>query len=263
MAPPSSHPTAPVIEMRAVAVGALRDPETVLLEDVNWSVSRGEYWVVGGLQGSGKTDLLMLAGGLTAPAGGNYWFLGEAMPMFEEHRLTQRLRLGIVFDGGQLFNHLTISENVSLPLRYHRNLTKAEAEAETRRMLAGCELEPWANSTPGALARNWQKRVGLARALMLQPEVLLLDNPLGGLDLRHRGWWLRVLDRLSRGHEWLDGRPLTLVVTADDLRPWQNRARQFAILKNKRLKVLGNWDQLQEASDESVQELLALGQEGG
>ena len=179
------------------------------------------------------------------------------MPIFEDERLEERLRLGFVFDGGQLFNHLTVSENIALPLRYHRNLSRAQAEEETQRMLDLTELAPWADSTPGAIGRNWQKRVGLARALMLRPEVLLLDNPLAGLDLRHRAWWLNFLEQLNRGHNWMNGRATTLIVTADDLRPWRKRARQFAVLKEKRFVVLGSWEQVEAATDEQVRELLA------
>ena len=61
--------------MRGVAVGAMRDPDAVVVEDVNWTVAPGDFWVVGGLQGSGKSDFLMMAGGLMAPAAGAYWFL--------------------------------------------------------------------------------------------------------------------------------------------------------------------------------------------
>lgn len=253
----SSVPSLPPIEMNRVTVGSMRAPGRVMVEEVNWVVTAGDFWVVGGLQGSGKSDFLSVAGGLMAPVEGTYRFFGEPMPIFEEARLAQRLRLGLVFDGGRLLNHLTIAENVSLPLRYHRNLARAEARAEVRRMLELTELAPWADSTPAAVGRNWQKRGGLARALMLKPEVLLLDNPLDGLDLRHRAWWLRFLDRLSQGHEWLEGRATTLVVATDDMRPWRNRARQFAVLADKRFFAPGDWARLEASPDKQVQDLLA------
>ena len=246
----------PAIEMRGVAAGTMRDPGSVAVEEVNWSVASGDFWVVAGLQGPGKSDFLMMAGGLVAPAQGLYHFFGEEMPIFEDADLPERLRLGFVFDGGQLFNHLTVFENVALPLRYHRNSSEAEAEIEVRQMLGRTGLEPWADSTPAALGRNWRKRVGLARALILKPEVLLLDNPLTGLDLRHLNWWLKFLEQLNTSCDFMEGRPVTLVVTAEDLRSWRNRARQFAILKNKRLVVLGNWTQVEAASAEMVHELM-------
>jgi ABC-type transporter Mla maintaining outer membrane lipid asymmetry ATPase subunit MlaF len=250
-------PTRPAIEMRGVSVGSMRDLNTIAVQEVNWTVAPGDFWVIGGLQGAGKSDFLMLTAGLMAPASGTYCFLGEEMPIFEDDRLKDRLRLGFVFENGQLFNHLTVSENVSLPLRYHHNLSKGEAAAEVQRLLELTDLAPWADSTPGAMARNWQRRTGLARALMLRPDVLLLDNPLAGLDLRHRAWWLNLLEQLSRGHEWMSGRPMTLVVTTNDLRLWRDSTRQFAILKDKRFVILGNWEQVEAASDELVRELAA------
>jgi len=243
------------IEMRGVSVGSMRDLNSVVVEDVNWSVAPGDFWVIGGLQGAGKSDFLMLTGGMMAPASGTYYFLGEEMPIFEDHRLPDRLKLGFVFESAQLFNHLTVSENVSLPLRYHHNLSMADAAPEVQKLLDLTELAPWADSTPGAIARNWQRRVGFARALMLRPEVLLLDNPLGGLDLRHRAWWLNLLEQLSRGHEWMNGKPMTLVITANDLRLGRGAPRKFAILKDKRFVVLGNWEQVEAANDELVREL--------
>ena len=243
------------LEMRGVSVGSMRDLDSIVIEDVNWSVSPGDFWVLSGLEGSGKGDFLMMTGGLMAPAGGTYCFLGEEMPIFEDHRLPDRLKLGFVFESGQLFNQLTISENISLPLRYHHDLSKEQAEAEVQKLLELTELAPWADSTPGAMARNWQRRAGLARALVLRPEVLLLDNPLAGLDLRHCAWWLNLLEQLSRGHEWMNGRPMTLIATTNDLRLWRGGARQFAILKDKRFVVLGNWEQVEAASDELVREL--------
>ena len=251
--------TCPALEMHRVSVGSMRDQATAVVEDVDWTVAVGDFWVLAGIQGSGKSDFLFLAGGLMPPLSGTYRFFGSEMPIFEENRLPERLRLGLVFEGGQLFNHLTVAENIALPLRYHRNLSAAEAETQVREIMNLTELSPWADSTPGALGRNWQKRVGLARALMLKPQVLLLDNPLGGLDLRHRGWWLRCLDQLSAGHEWLGKNRVTLIATADDLRPWRKRARQFAFLKDKRLIVLGSWDEVEAATDAQLQELLASG----
>jgi ABC-type transporter Mla maintaining outer membrane lipid asymmetry ATPase subunit MlaF len=258
MSDPIATAIRPAIEMRGVAVGAMRDQETTVVEGVEWKVAAGDFWVVGGLQGAGKSDLLLMTGGLMAPIRGSYYFFGEEMPIFEEDRLPERLRLGLVFDGGQLFNHLTIAENVALPMRYHRNLTRAEVAADVQQLLELTELAPWADSTPGAIGRNWQKRAGLARALMLRPEVLLLDNPLGGLDLRHRGWWLNCLEQLSKGAAWTNHRPVTLVVTADDLRPWRKRAHHFAVLKDKRFTVLGSWDQVEASRDERIQELVAV-----
>jgi ABC-type transporter Mla maintaining outer membrane lipid asymmetry ATPase subunit MlaF len=252
-----AKPSSAAIEMSDVSIGSMRDMNTVMLENVNWTVSAGDFWVIGGLQGSGKSDFVLLTGGLMAPLSGCYRFFGEEMPIFEEHRLQERLKLGLVFDGGQLLNHLTIAENIALPLRYHRNLSAAKAHDEVQRMLELTDLAPWADSTPGAIGRNWQQRVGLARALMLKPEVLLVDNPLAGLDLRHRGWWLNFLSELSSGHDWLDKKPVTLIVTADDLRPWRKRAKQFSMLRGKQFSKLGAWDEVEKSADENVHELLA------
>ena len=245
-----------MIEMENVTVTSLSDASLVVAEGINWRVAAGDYWVVAGQQGSGKSDLLMMTGGLMAPASGVYRLFGEAMPIFDEERLPTRLRLGLAFDGGQLFNHLTVWENVALPLRYHRDLAKSEAEGRVKELLIALGLSEWADSTPGALGRNWQKRVGLARALILAPEVLLVDNPLAGLDLRHASWWLDFLSHLSTGHPLVQGRPVTLVVSTADLRPWKGHARQFAVLKNQHLAVLGAWEQLEQASAELLQELL-------
>jgi len=246
--------------MRDVAVNSLRDVSAITVEEVNWSVSAGDFWVIGGLHGSGKSDLLMLAGGMSAPARGTYFFRGQEMPIFEDERMAERLRIGFVFEEGQLLNNLTIAENIALPLRYHNNLTVAEADTEVGRILEATELSPWADSTPSAIARNWRKRAGLARALIMQPDVLLLDNPIAGLDTRQRSWWLNFLDELSRGCALTGGRPLTLVVTTNGFNPWQSRARKFAMLKEKRLVVLGDWAQVQAADDELVRELSAAPQ---
>ena len=227
----------------------MRNPGARVLEDINMSVAAGDFWVVAGWQGSGKTDFLMMAAGLMSPAEGTHQIFGEPATAFTDAPLGGQLRLGLVFDGGQLFHDLTIADNIALPVRYHRNLTETELEMQLARMMELTELTPWASYLPGSVSRNWQQRAGLARALMLKPEVLLVDNPLAGLDLRHQNWWLNFLSQLSRGHAWVDGRPMTLVVTTDDLRPWQEHARRFAVLRKRQLVVLNDGAQLAEAAD--------------
>jgi ABC-type transporter Mla maintaining outer membrane lipid asymmetry ATPase subunit MlaF len=246
----------PAIEMIGVAASAIRDPDTTVAEGINWTVQAGDYWVVAGLHGSGKSDFLMMTGGLIAPRQGRYRFFGEEMPIFESARLRERLRLGLVFDGGQLFNQLTVAENVMLPLRYHHDLSQTEAAGAVRELLECTELTPWVESTPSTLGRGWQTRAGLARALALKPEVLLVDNPLAGQDPQHVHWWLGFLDQLSKGHSLTCGRPVTLVITTADVRPWKGHARQFALLKNHGFAVLGDWARLEGATGGSGQELL-------
>jgi phospholipid/cholesterol/gamma-HCH transport system ATP-binding protein len=247
-----------VIEMRGVSVGAMRDIGFIVLEDMNWLLAPGEFWTVAGQQHSGKSDFLMLAAGLMAPVQGDCKLFGTETRTFNETKLAERLRVGFVFAGGQLFNQLTIRENVALPLQYHRDLPSDEAAQAVQTLLELLELTPLADITPANMSANWLQRAALARALILKPEVLLLDNPLAGLGTRHLHWWLRFLDRLWRGHDWCGGRPMTLVVTTDDLRPWRNADRKFALLRDKKFFPLGSWNDVESASDPGVKELLAV-----
>lgn len=245
-----------VIEMHNVTAGSLKDPSIAMVAKVNWNVLPGEYWVVGAPQHSGKSDFLMMTGGLTAPQEGEYLFLGEPMPIFEEPRLAHRLKLGVVFDGGQLLSSMSVAENIALPLRYHRELSPDELAARVNDLLKQMDLATMADRTPGQIGRAWQQRAGLARAMALQPEVLLLDSPLTGLDVRHANWWLGFLEQLSHGHRWMNGRPMTLVVTADDFRPWRGRAKKFAYLSDKSFTELGDWSAVEKSSVPAVREML-------
>ena len=254
----SENQNIPAIEMRGVSVGAMRDASFIVLEGVDWLVAAGEFWVIAGQEHSGKSDLLMLAAGLMPLVNGSYKLFGNDTKDFGEAELAERLRVGFVFQGGQLFNQLTIAENIALPLQYQKNFTVAEAAREVRALLEMMDLAPLADVTPSNIAANWRQRAALARALILGPEVLLLDNPLAGLGARHSQWWLRFLDQLSRGHEQFGGKPVTLVVTADDLRPWRNARRKFALLRGKQFISLGAWNEVESADDPAVKELLAV-----
>jgi ABC-type transporter Mla maintaining outer membrane lipid asymmetry ATPase subunit MlaF len=240
----------PALEMEDVTVSSLRNPTEVVLEGVNWSVAVGEFWAVAGLLRSGKSDLMALAAGILRPGRGTYRLFGkELIAGFEQELLTLRLRVGLVFDGGQLLHHLTLAENVGLPLRYHFGETVPHLEQRIQALVEFTGLLPWADRHPGEVNRNWQQRFGLARALALKPELLLLDSPLTGLDPRDVTWWLDTLDALAAGHPILDERPLTLVVTGDDLRPWTDRARQFAMLQNRHFIPLGTRGDLASSPD--------------
>lgn len=246
-----------VIEMHDVRIGGMRNAIEIALDKVNWSVARGEFWIIAGHQHSGKSDFLHTTAGLMPPVDGCYKFFGSETEIFDESRLADRLRMGFVFDSAQLFHSMTIAENVALPLRYHKNLPPDEALKAIDELLVQTELKPIADVTPANLPRSWQKRAGLARALTLQPEILLLDNPLASLDARHAHWWLLFLDKLWRGKKNSGEKPITIVATTDDLRPWRNDALRFALLKDEQFAPLGSWKEVLSTDEPAVKELLA------
>jgi putative ABC transport system ATP-binding protein len=245
------------IEMLGVSVAALRDPTLTLLHDVNWTVQPGEFWVVAGPPRSGKSDLLLHAAGLLAPAAGVCRLFGRDTAELDESQLAVRLRVGLTFADGKLFNQLSLAENVALPLRYHRNPSESETARTVETLLDLLELTPYASLLPGSVATVWRQRAALARALVLQPELLLLDNPGGSLMTRHRGWLMHLLDQLWHGHAFYGGRPLTLVVTTDDLPVWQHPGRKFAAAHEGNFTVLGAWGGEPFRQHEAVKELLA------
>jgi ABC-type transporter Mla maintaining outer membrane lipid asymmetry ATPase subunit MlaF len=247
----------PVVEMTGLSVGAREEPDLPVLENVNWSVLAGEYWVIGGLHGSGKTDLLFLTAGLTPPLQGGYRLFGREIPPRGDQFLAERLRVGLVFDGGQLFHQLTLEENIALPLRYHRDPARGNVDKTVKTILELTGLTAQAGRRPDQMGRAWRKRGGLARALVLRPEILLLDNPLGGLDSRHAQWWLDTLDQLSAGRGFCEGRAMTLIVTSEDLRPWRSRAAHLAVLRKGQFCPLGRHPQLGRLNDPLIKELLA------
>jgi len=246
-----------VIEMRGAGIASLRDASLSVVQSVDWAVQPGEFWVVAGQQQSGKSDLLLHAAGLMTPGQGTCRVFGCDVREFDESHLPDRQRVGFVFTDGRLFNHLTVAENVALPLRYHRDLADAEAARAVELLLELLELSSLANSTPGNLGASWRQRTALARALVLKPELLLLDNPLSQLGTLSRQWLLDFLNQLGHGHEFFGGRPMSIVVATDELRAWRHPARKFAVLHAGAFSVLGAWDGEAFVRSQAVKDLLS------
>src|SRR5205823_3086672 len=101
-------------------------------------------------------------------------------------------------------------------------------------------LIPFAHSVPGAMNSSWQQRVALARGLALRPEILLLDKPLVGVELRQRSWWFEFLKKLFEGVAPNGIPPMAIVVATEDIAPWIDVATHFVALKKKRWQFLGN-----------------------
>ena len=249
----------PLIELTNVSVGAGGRRDSTSVEGIHWQIASGDYWVIGGSPGSGKSDLLATLAGLYRPLGGALRFFGkEVAAMSEDNFLAARLRIGLVFEnGGRLFNHLSIAENVALPLRYHHPEADTEAGERTKEILNATGLTSVADNGPAGINLAQRQRVALARALALNPEVLLLDNPLAGLGPQEARWWPDFLSQLSHGHKLLRDHPRTLVVTCHDLRPWADQGKQFALLKQKRWLAVGGRAELSCGEEPLLHELLA------
>lgn len=235
-----------------------RNPGLPIIQGVNWEVAAGDCWVITGLQGSGKTVLLEAAAGLHPLLAGElqlfgHLYEGGETPEFE----ALRRRIGLVFDGsGRLFPGLSVWENVTLPLRYHQNLNLSEASEAVAGILQLLELESVAAHPPNRLSRAWSRRVALARALALKPDVLLLDNPLTGLDPAHVRWWRGLLAGFVSGHPLFGGVPRTVLIASDELRPLLPLGQKFGIVHEGRWQSLGNRQDVVSSPDPFIQGLL-------
>jgi phospholipid/cholesterol/gamma-HCH transport system ATP-binding protein len=155
-----------------------------VLRDVNLAVPHGQTVVVIGESGCGKTVLLKLIVGLLRPTAGRVLFDGRVLADLSDRELVeQRLRIGFLFQGAALFDSLSVFDNVAFGLRAHRRLTDAEIGERVRQRLQEVGLPPNVEpKMPAELSGGMKKRVGLARALVLDPEVMLYDEPTTGLD---------------------------------------------------------------------------------
>ena len=166
---------------------------TVALDHVSFETNPGQTCVVFGAAGSGKTMLLKVAVGLVKPDSGRVWLFGQEITQLrEQDLLDMRARVGILFQEGGLFDSLTVAENVAYPLINHRVLRQAiteggngtarSVEDRVRESLRFVELEETLDKFPAELSGGMRRRVGIARAVVSEPALLLYDSPTAGLD---------------------------------------------------------------------------------
>jgi osmoprotectant transport system ATP-binding protein len=257
--------SAPAIELIDADIPRARSvTPTAVLHNVRWKIARGDFWALGAGPGTGKTDLLCTAAALQRPLKGFHLIFGQDTREMDEHELVaSHQKVAMIFDSGRLFPHLTVAGNLALPLAYHLGASGQEIAGRVDEILEVTGLLDVRDRLPNQMTRNLHQRAGLARALALHPEVLLIDSPLGGIDPRQRRWWLDFLCQLNQGHPAFGKRKITVVVGADDLIPWRDTAARFAVISERKLRIVGGREEVRAARDSAVQELLTSDFEAG
>jgi len=224
-----------------------------VLRGVSFALVKGETLVVMGGSGSGKTVLLRLVAGLIRPDAGQIRVFDRAIErLSEEELLPLRRRLGFVFQGAALFDSLSVYENVAYPLREHASLDEAEIRARVVRnlLLVGLGGEVL-GLLPSELSGGMRKRVGIARALCVEPEALLFDEPTGGLDPTNS----KLVGELIR--ELRGGVCDTAIVVTHDLELARTVADRVAVLIDGRFATIGPVGAVLETTDSAVRAFLA------
>lgn len=160
-----------------------RFADHVALESINLTIRRHQIVVVIGGSGAGKTTLLRLLIGLDKPTSGSIFVDGvDVVPLGEQAMNAVRRKFGMVFQYAALLDSLNVMDNVAFPLREHTSLKEKEIRAKVSEKLGILGLENTENKFPSQLSGGMRKRVGLARALMLEPSIIVYDEPTSGLD---------------------------------------------------------------------------------
>jgi phospholipid/cholesterol/gamma-HCH transport system ATP-binding protein len=224
-----------------------------VLRGVSVAVAKGETLVVMGGSGSGKTVLLRSIAGLIRPDRGQIRLFGVAIErLSEEDLLPLRRRLGYVFQGAALFDSLTVLENVAYPLREHTDLDEGQIRARVEHFLSLVGLNGDVLALlPAELSGGMRKRVGIARALVNNPEVMLFDEPTAGLDPTNAKLVAELISQVRTGV--CD----TSIVVTHDLELTRTVADRVAVLIDGRFAAMGPRDAVLGSADPAVQAFLA------
>jgi phospholipid/cholesterol/gamma-HCH transport system ATP-binding protein len=228
-----------------------------VLDGVSFEVRRGEGFCLLGRSGSGKSVTLRHIIGLVRPDAGRVVVGGRDVPSLSRRELAElRRRIGFLFQDAALFDSITVGENVEFPLRRHSALSAAEVRRRAAGRLAEVGLEHEYDKMPAALSGGMRKRVGLARAMALDPEVLLVDEPSAGLDpITADEIDGLLLERKTRGG-------VTLVVVTHNIPSARMLGDELAVLDGGRIVASGSGAELDRSENPLVRSFMGSGAGG-
>ena len=224
-----------------------------ILQDISFNAREGETIVIVGESGTGKSTILKLILRLLVPDKGRVMIDDECITdlSFSE-ALRVRQKMGMVFQGAALFDSMTIYENVAYPLREHTDLGETEIEERVREKLDYVDLEPdqVMQKLPSELSGGMKKRVGIARAMSNNPEIMLYDEPTSGLDPLTTGTITRLIMKLQRDYG------VTSIVVSHDIRSALRMATKIALLAESRIRFFGTPEELTGTDDRYIRDFL-------
>jgi phospholipid/cholesterol/gamma-HCH transport system ATP-binding protein len=237
-----------------IAVADLRKSfggQTVL-HGISLNVRRGETLAVLGRSGTGKSVLLRIVIGLEKPDSGSVRIHGHSVVGLVLDQLGEiRKKMGFLFQHAALYDSLTVEQNVAFPLEHHRKqMTAAERRDRVEELLAEVGMEGTRKKMPSEISGGMQKRVGLARALALDPDILLLDEPTAGLDPISAGEIDDLILKLQAEHQ------VASIVVTHDLHSAETIADRLALLNEGRVIIEGSFEELKKSDIELVREFL-------
>jgi phospholipid/cholesterol/gamma-HCH transport system ATP-binding protein len=246
---PATDSQKQVISLQNISL-AFEEP---ILENVSFDAKEGETVVVVGESGTGKSTILKLLLRLLVPDKGRVAIDGEDITNLTfDDALKVRQKMGMVFQGAALFDSMTVYENVAYPLREHTTLDEGEIEKRVREKLTFVDLEPdkVMDQMPSELSGGMKKRVGIARGLANNPEIMLYDEPTSGLDPLTTATITYLILKLQRELG------VTSVVVSHDIRSAFRMASKIALLSDKHIGFFGTPEEMTGSDDPYIREFL-------